>query len=200
MIPQTTVQPDPIREIIAECKREARIRYKSKGNTFFRPRMRGINYLQVGKSKIIDSRLTIIIERIYEEFRRLRKAGRRFTATLFPRRPALPAGHRDSRLVGRIIFAGDRGDGPPIHNLHLEFWGRTFWFTWRKIAVGRTDAEGCFALPFPLRAARRLSIRTLNLEIQKTTRVFFQEDRPAFPFRPLQGRPCRQERSYRHGL
>jgi hypothetical protein len=179
---ETAAQPDPTREIIEQCKRETRIRYKSRGNTFFRPRMRGINYLQVGKSKIIDSRLTIMIEWIFEQFRRLRKAWRRFTARLFPRRPELPAGHRDSRLVGRIVFAGDRGDGPPIHNLHLEFWGRTFWFAWRKIAAGRTDEEGRFALPFPLRAARRLSIRTLRLEIQKTTRVYFQEDDPHFHF------------------
>ena len=145
--------------------------------------MRGINYLQVGKSKIIDSPLTIMIEWIFRAmFRRLRRAWRRFIAELFPRHPELPVGHRDSRLVGRIIFAGDRGHGPPIHNLHLEFWGRTFWFAWRKISEGRTDAEGCFALPFPLRAARRLAIRSLSLEIQKTTRVYFQDDDPHFHF------------------
>jgi hypothetical protein len=181
-VPQTAARPDSTIEIIAQCKRETRIRYKSKGDTFFRPRLRGINYLQVGKSKIIDSALTITIEWIFEQFRRLRGAWRRLTAWLFPRRPQLPAGHRDSRLVGRIIFAGDRGDGPPIHNLHLEFWGRTLWFAWRKIAEGRTDAEGSFALPFPLRAARGLSIRSLRFEIQKTTRVYFQDDDPHFHF------------------
>ena len=122
----TVTQPDSTREIIAKCKRETRIRYKSKGDTFFRPRLRGINYFQVGKSKMIDSPLTIMIEWIFDQFRRLRRAWQRFTAGLFPRRPQLPAGHRDSRLVGRIIFAGDRGHGPPVHNLHLEFWGRTF--------------------------------------------------------------------------
>jgi len=178
----TVTQPDSTREIIAKCKRETRIRYKSKGDTFFRPRLRGINYFQVGKSKMIDSPLTIMIEWIFDQFRRLRRAWQRFTAGLFPRRPQLPAGHRDSRLVGRIIFAGDRGHGPPVHNLHLEFWGRTFWLAWRKIAEGRTDAEGCFALPFPLRAARRLSIQSLSLEIQKTTRVYFQDDSPHFHF------------------
>ena len=107
----TVTQPDSTREIIARCKRETRIRYKAKGDTFFRPRLRGINHLQVGKSKIIDSPLTIMIEWIFDQFRRLRRAWQRFTAGLFPRRPQLPAGHRDSRLVGRIIFAGDRGHG-----------------------------------------------------------------------------------------
>ena len=181
-VPRTAMPPESTREIIDRCKRESRIRYTSKGNTFFRPRMRGINYLQVGRSKIIDNPLTIMIEWLFEQFRRLRGAWERFTARLFPRRPGLPAGHRDSRLVGRIIFAGDRGEGPPIHNLHLEFWGRTLWLAWRKISEGRTDAEGCFALPFPLRAARRLSNRSLRFEIHRTTRVYFQDDSPRFHY------------------
>jgi hypothetical protein len=42
-VPQTATQSDSTREIIARCKRETRIRYKSKGDTFFRPRLRGIN-------------------------------------------------------------------------------------------------------------------------------------------------------------
>ena len=80
-VPQTATQPDSTREIIANCKRETRIRYESKGDTFFRPRLRGINYLQVGKSKIIDSPLTIMIEWIFDQFRRLRRAWQRFTAS-----------------------------------------------------------------------------------------------------------------------
>lgn len=179
---ETAMQPDPTREIIEECKRETQIRYKSKGNTFFRARLRGVNSIQVGKSKIIDSPLAITLEWIFQEYRRLRQASRRFAAELFPRRPELPPGHRDSRLVGRIVFAGDRGHGAPIHNLHLEFWGRTYWFAWRKIAEGRTDANGCFTLPYPLRAARGLSIRSLSLEIQKTTRVYFKDGSQHFHF------------------
>lgn len=176
------MQPDPTREIIDKCKRETLVRYKSKGNTFFRRHMRGINYLQVGRSHIIDSPLTVMIEWMFEQWRRLRRAWARLTARLFPRRPQLPAGHRDSRLVGRVVFAGDRGRGAPIHNLHLEFWGRTFWFSWRKISEGRTDADGCFALPFPLRAARRLSNRSLSLEVHRTTRVYFHGDSPRFHY------------------
>lgn len=174
--------PDSIREIIAECQRATKVRYKSRGNTFFSPRLRSVNHLQLGRSKIIDSPLAIVLERIFEAFRRLRESWRRFTAWLFPRRPDLPVGHRDSRLVGRIVFAGDRGHGAPIHNLHLEFWARTYWFAWRKIAAGRTDADGGFALAFPLRAARNLSIRSLSLEIHTTTRVYFVEDVPHFHF------------------
>jgi hypothetical protein len=180
MTPETPPTAASVREIIARCKRETSIRYTSKGNTFFSPTMRSINHLQVGKSKIISSPLTLLLERGYQLYRRLRAAWKRFTAWLFPRHPELPHGHMDSQLVGRIIFAGDRGHGPPIHHLHLEFWGRTWWFGWRKISQGCTDADGCFTLPFPLRAARRLSIRSLRLEVRTTTRVYFQEEKPLF--------------------
>ncbi len=178
---QTDFPPERTREIVEACKREARIRYKSNGNTFFRARMR-VNSIQVGKSKIIDSPLTIFLEAIYEEYRRLREGWRRFEARLFPRRPELPVGRRDSRIVGQIVFASERGDGPPIPNLHLEVWGRTYWFAWRKIAEARTEEDGRFAAPFPLRSARNLSIRSLTVEIQKTTRVYFKDDAPHFHF------------------
>ena len=181
-VPKAAMQPDSTREIIDKCRRETYILYESKGDTFFRPRLRGINHLQVGTSAIIDNPFTIAIEWVFDQCRRLRNAWQRFTARLFPRHPQLPGGHRDSRLVGCIVFAGDRGHGPPIHNLHLEFWGRTLWFAWRKISEGRTDADGNFALPFPLRAARRLSMRSLSLEIQKTTRVYFQDGDPRFHY------------------
>ena len=54
--PRTAMQPKSTREIIDQCKRECRIRYTSTGSTFFRPRLRGINHLQVGKSKISTAR------------------------------------------------------------------------------------------------------------------------------------------------
>jgi hypothetical protein len=165
-------QPDSTRDVIAECMRETCIRYKSRGDTFFRARMRGINHLQVGRSKIIDSPLTIMLEWIYEQFRLLRDGWDRVLAELFPRRPNLPDGHRDSRLVGRMVFAGDHGHGPPIQNLHLEFWGRTYWFAWRKIAEGRTDADGCFALPFPLRAAQAFDAIAVPRNPEDHARLF----------------------------
>jgi Lipoxygenase len=174
------MQTENTRAIIDKCKQETRIRYESKGNTFFTPRMRGINYLQVGKSKIITSKIVLLAEWGYELVRRLRAWWRRLSEWLFSRHPELPTGHLDSRLVGRFIHEGDRGQGPPIHHLALEFWGRTWWYSWRKISAGRTDADGNFALPFPVRSANRLSIRSLRLEVHKHCRVFFKNEQPDF--------------------
>ena len=52
-VPQTATQPDSTREIIARCRRECRIRYKSKGDTFFRLRLRGINHLHRTRKPIV---------------------------------------------------------------------------------------------------------------------------------------------------
>ena len=176
------MQPDPTREIIDKCKRESRIRYQSTGSTFFRPRLRGINHLQVGKSKIIDSPLAIMIEWLFEQFRRLRRAWQRFIAGLFPRHPA--ASRRTPRQPARRAHHLCRRSRP--RSAHPQpaprVLGPHLLVGWRKISEGRTDAEGCFALPFPLRAARRLAIRSLRLEIHQTTRVYFEDDSPRFHY------------------
>lgn len=51
-------------DAIKECLHKTRIHY-SNNDGFFRPHMRGINHLEVGYSKIIDSPITIIAEALY---------------------------------------------------------------------------------------------------------------------------------------
>ncbi len=170
-----------VREIIEKCKRETRIGYPPRSG-FFRPRMKSINHLQVGRSKIISNPITILIEWVVLQWIRLRDCWRRFVAWLYPRRPRIWSDRNDSRLVGRLLFAGDRGNGPPIHHLHLEFWGRTRLGGWRKLGEGLSDENGEFALPFDLRQARRFWIRGLRFEVHKTARVYFHEDEPKFHY------------------
>lgn len=170
-----------IREIIDRAKRETRIEYRY-GGGFFRPRLRGINHLEVGRSRIISNPVTILIEWAYLQWTRLRDALARLEQSLFPRHPRLWCDRVDSHLVGRAIHADRRGEGAPIHNLHLEFWGRTWLGAWRKLAVGRTERDGSFRLPFDLRQARRLWLRRLWFEIHTTTRVYFDADAPRFHF------------------
>ena len=170
-----------IREIIDKCKGETRIEYEY-GGGFFKPRLKGINHLEVGRSKIISSPLTIMLEWLLVQWIRLRGFFQRLSARLFPRRDKLWCNRVDSHLVGRTVFSGDRGDGAPIHHLHLEFWGRTWLGGWRKLSQGRTDKDGNFRLPFDLRQARRLWLRKLWFEIHTTTRVYFHENDPHFHF------------------
>lgn len=170
-----------IREIIDRCKRETRIEYKY-GDSFFKPKLKGINHLEVGRSKIISSPITILIEWFYLQWTMFRGFLEKLSERLFPRRQRLWRNRVDSHLVGRTIFEGNRGDGRPIHHLHLEFWGRTWFGTWRKLSQGKTGKDGNFRLPFDLREARRIWIRKLYFEIHTTTRVYYGEGKPRFHF------------------
>ncbi len=180
--PTATPENDSsIREIIESCKRETRIEYKY-GGGFFKPRMKGINHLEVGRSKIISNPVTILIEWIYLQWSRFRSFLKRLAEHMFPRTGHIWCDRVDSHLVGRTIFEGDRGNGPPIHHLHLEFWGRTWLGAWRKLSEGKSDRDGYFKLPFDLRQARRFWIRKVYFEIHTTTRVYFHENKPRFHF------------------
>ena len=170
-----------IREIIDRCKKETRIEYKY-GGGFFTPKLRSINHLEVGRSKIISNPITILIEWLYVEYKKLRDGWERFKAWLWPRHDRIWRDRVDSHVVGRTIHSGNRGDGAPIHHLHLEFWGRTWLGAWRKLSEGRSGEDGTFRLPFDLRQARALWIRKLYFEVHTTTRVYFKADDPHFHY------------------
>ena len=175
---------DEIREIIDECKKETQIHYSETGG-FFGPKL-GIDYFQVGRSSIISNPFTIFLEYIYLLWAKFRAWLRKLNAFLFPRRPHIwngeYPGQPDSSLVGRVIYEGNRGNGAPIHHLHLEFWGRTWFGGWRKLGQARTDNDGQFKLPFDLRQSRRLWIRRLYFEIHTTSRVYFHGKEPKMHF------------------
>jgi hypothetical protein len=170
-----------IREIIEEAKRETTVVYNY-DDSFFTPRMRSINHLEVGRSKIISNPITILVEWAFEKWKAFRRGVKRFLAELFPRRDKIWCDRVDSHLAGRVVFAGDRGQGAPIHHLHLEFWGRTWLGGWRKLGQTRTDRDGQFRLPFDLRQARALMMRRTYFEVHTTTRVYFKENDPHFHF------------------
>ncbi|MEJ6391954.1 lipoxygenase family protein [Gymnodinialimonas sp. 2305UL16-5] len=177
----TSVDDATIREIVEKAKRETRIEYKDRGS-FFTPRMRSINHLEVGRSKIITNPITIALEWAFEQWIAVKRRIKQVLADLFPRRDKIWCDRVDSHLVGRTIFGGDRGQGAPIHHLHLEFWGRTWLGSWRKLGQTRTDKDGQFRLPFDLRQARAFSMRKTYFEVHTTTRVYFKQDDPQFHF------------------
>ncbi|MGB0901773.1 lipoxygenase family protein [Halocynthiibacter sp.] len=168
-------------KIVERCKHETRIEYSDQGG-FFKPHLCGINHLEVGKSKVISSPLTILIEWGYLQIVRLGNAYRRLTAWLFPRHDKIWCDRTDSHLTGCMVYASKRGDGAPVHHLHLEFWARTWWGSWRKLSSGRTGKDGQYRLGFDLRQARALPVRKLYFEIHNTTRVYFQESEPHLHF------------------
>ena len=178
----------PAEKVCQACYEKTKIVYSSDGG-FFSPKLKSVNHLQVGESKIITNPFTILLERLYVQYKAVRDGLQRVRKRLFPRRDITYGHHMDSQLVGRITFAG-RGDlKVPIHNLRVEFWARTWWLQWRKLSDGITDTDGYFSLPFDLRAARTWTNRRLQFEIYQTTHIFFKANEPVSNYALFQTTP-----------
>lgn len=180
------MEPITTQSICKECLEKTKIQYTNKGG-FFTPKLRSINHLEVGYSKIISSPLVIFVEWLYEALKSARRFFSRLHDRLFPHRDKVYANRLDSYLTGRVVFASRNEPREPIVNIRLEMWGRTRLFQWRKLAQGYTGSDGSFHLPFDLRAARnwrmKKKIRLEILEIKTVT--YDQQGNPKRIYRPF---------------
>jgi hypothetical protein len=170
-----------INSICKECKEKTRISYKYDGR-FFIPKLLSINYLQLGNSRLLRNPIILIIEWLLRQFRRLRSRLQALSKWLFPRRSKVWCHQADSQLVGSIHYADRDELDKPIHNLRVEFWGRTWWLQWRLLSAGYTDYDGKFSLSFELRQARNWKIGRAQFEVYQTTHVYFKNEVPSLQF------------------
>ncbi len=161
-------------KICKECFEKTRIEYKYQDG-FFGPKMKSINHLEVGRSKIISNPITIMLEFLYVIYKKIRDAYHRFIHWLFPRRDRIFGEHMNSRLVGNLKYAHRTELDQPIHHMRVEFWARTRWLQWRKLSEGYSDYNGSFELPFDLRTARSWKIKKLQFEISQVTHSYYKE-------------------------
>ncbi|NBB88189.1 MAG: hypothetical protein GVX96_00175 [Bacteroidetes bacterium] len=169
-------------KVCKECKKETQIEYKY-GDGFFKPRLKGINHLEVGYSKIISNPITIIVEFFYWLYERVLDRWEHFLSWLFPRRTRLHQKQLDSYLTGQIVHPGGRGDGAAIHNVKVEFWARTYWGKWRKLGLVFSDEKGKFHLPFTLRKARNWQLARLYCEFHEVFEVGYDGEEPFTKYR-----------------
>ncbi len=168
----TEISFEEAKSVCEECLKKTKIGYVYKGG-FFKPHLRGINHLEVGGSSIISNPITILLERLYIFYTRLKGLIALLGKKLFPRRNKIYGTVMDSCLVGSISFAQKEDERIPIHHICLEFWSRSWFGKWRKLSEGYTDENGIFRLPFDLRMARRFRNRRLKFEIYEITQVYF---------------------------
>jgi hypothetical protein len=160
---------EEIDKIVKECKQQAKIVYTDKGQ-FFNPKLKSINHLEVGNSKIINNWLTILIEYIYSYYVNIKNAIKSWWQKLTPRKDKIYGTKKDISIVGRITFGTKQDITTPIHNRGLELWVRTRFFQWRKLSAGRTDRDGYFELPFDFLATKSWWNRAnLRFEIYEMT-------------------------------
>ncbi|MCP9234464.1 hypothetical protein [Lewinella sp. JB7] len=168
---------DP-RDVCAECLNRTKIRYPDGGN-FFTPRLRSINHLEVGRSKIISSPVTIIVEYVVLLYQRTVEGVRRLLRQLFPRHPRIRGRNfSGASFVGRTTYAGRYDHGKPIHHLPVDIWARTWWGSWRHLASGVSGKDGTFRLPYDLREARSWAVRRIRAEVSQISFVYDQRDQP----------------------
>ncbi|MBK9731573.1 MAG: hypothetical protein IPO83_09825 [Chitinophagaceae bacterium] len=175
-----------IQKIVDECFEKTRIVYNHEGS-FFLPKLGHVNHLQAGRSRIISSKLTILLEKLFVAYHKFKDGLQKLWKKIFPRREKIYGSHMDDSLVGKIVFAKKQkvlfgkihiDKEIPIRLLHVEFWARTRLYQWRKLSEGHTDNEGMFKLPFDLRAARAWSNRKYTrFEIYQTTHIVLENDK-----------------------
>ena len=160
---------EEINLIVEECYTKTKIVHSNSGK-FFDPKLKSINHLEVGNSKIINSWLTISIEIFIAFYTRISKRIKQWWHRMTPRTDVIYGTNLNSTVVGRITF-GKRDDlAIPIHSRRVELWVRTRLFQWRKLSDGRTDRNGYFELPFDFIAARNWWNRAhLRFEIYEMT-------------------------------
>ncbi|MEI6276741.1 MAG: lipoxygenase family protein [Prolixibacteraceae bacterium] len=168
---------EEIKEIIRDCSNKTRIRYGYKGS-FFTPKLKSINHLEVGHSKIISSPVTIFLEFLYWLKNKIRDFFQQLRQKLFPRPERIYGKKYENSITGKLLFAKKADRARPIHHIRIEFWARSRMLKWRKLSTDLTGQDGHFELKFDLSAAKRWSNSFLCIEIYQTTHIFFRKDKP----------------------
>ena len=167
--------------VCKECIEATQVNYSADGS-FFRPKISSLHDLHHHKSKLRSGVLVYIAEIFYVIYKTIRNFLQKVVKWLFPRRAKIWGTAKNGTLVGQINYADRDQLDVPIHNLHVEFWGRTYWLQWRKLAQGYSDYDGKFALDFDLRQARSWVFHKLQFEVYQTRHVYYESEKPKAAF------------------
>ncbi|MFN8322020.1 MAG: lipoxygenase family protein [Chitinophagales bacterium] len=168
-------------QVCAECSKKTQIHYKYVNN-FFGPRLNSMKDLGAANTGLMRNIFAVIGEWLYLQYDRLKHLWLGLKKWLFPRKDKIWGQVEDSYLSGKLVYASRYTPRKPLRHIKLEFWARTQWWQWRKIAQGYTDEDGRFHLPFDLRAARNWKIKSnLYFEIHHTSHIYFDEHQKPQP-------------------
>lgn len=164
-------------ELIEEGIKATRIQYPY-GGGFFTPKLKGINHVTLGDSRMIHNPFVILLEWLYVQYEKLRDWLSGFLKSLFPRGEKVYGTKKDMTLIGRVTYASRYDFNKPIHNIYMEFWARKWFGQWRKIGETYSDKDGNFEIKFDFRYAKSSSNRKLYLDIYQVTEVFHEGEKP----------------------
>jgi hypothetical protein len=161
--------------------KKTKISYQYDGR-FFDPKLRTINFIQLGKSPIIYNPFVILFEWLYVKYKHLRERLTHLKNRLFPRRNKIWCDLVDSHITGHIHYAERSQLNIPIHSLKVELWARTYWMQWRKLGESFTDLHGAFSVPYQLRQARSWQIKRVQFEVYQTSHAFLNGPAPKIEY------------------
>lgn len=161
-----------IERVYLEAHKKTRIDY-SKSGGFFGPKLRNINHLEVGRSKIINSWITRIAERLLVLYQSVLDWVKKLIRALYPRREKIHGTRKDAYVTSKLTFSKRDDYAEPIHNMHCQLWARTLLGGWRLFATGWSDRDGVVKLEFDFLESRRRRYRTFHFEVHQTEHVFF---------------------------
>ena len=166
--------PKEVESVCSECERETKIVYAYDGH-FFAPKLKAINFLEMGRSSMITNPITIFIELLLAGFFYVRNKLTLLNQFLFPKPTKLYGTKKDTAIVGKLTFATRQDLDTPIHNMSCQLWTRTWWFSWRKFGEAISDRNGEFRIDFDLRASRQLTNRKLRFQVLQRNHYFYQD-------------------------
>jgi len=164
--------PAKVEKVCKECEQETKIVY-GYNDSFFKPKLKGINFLQMGHSSMISNPITLFIEAAYSLFAKIRNAVQAVSHFLFPKNPVIYGTQKDTSVVGKLTFGKREDIDIPLHNMTCQLWTRTWWFSWRKLGETLSQLDGTFCIDFDLRAARQLTNRKLRFQILQRTHIYY---------------------------
>ncbi|MDX5340149.1 MAG: hypothetical protein LPK25_14070 [Cyclobacteriaceae bacterium] len=168
---------EDLERVYQSAHKETKIGFTDQGR-FFGPHMKNINHLEVGISRVIDSKFTWVVEYLLDKFEKFTIWLKKINRKIFPRRMVIHGKERDSYITAKLTFAKRDDYAKPLHHMPVLFWAKTFFGGWRLLAQGFSDRDGMVRLEFDYLESRRYRYRSFHFEICQLTHVFFHEENP----------------------
>ena len=161
-----------IERVYREAHGETRIEYSKTGG-FFGPNLRNLNHLEVGRSKIINCWVTRLGERLLVIYQRTVEWLKDLIRSIYPRRIVIYGRRKDAYVTAKLTFSKRDDHAVPMHNMHCQFWARTYLGGWRVFSSGWSDRDGVVKLEFDFLESRRRCYHSFHFEIHQIEHVFF---------------------------
>ncbi|MFT4801451.1 MAG: hypothetical protein ACI93N_001223 [Flavobacteriaceae bacterium] len=143
------------------------------------PRLLSVNHIELHKSKVTRDPIAFIGLWFIGIYWKIKKKLKSFQNWLYPRKLIIYGTEKNSEIIGKLLFGQKTHDDVvPIHNMHLEFWGKTLLGSFRRFGFAISNENGEFSISFDLHACQKWYITSLRVEIYHTGNHIYKDGKP----------------------